>query len=448
MTIHKSVCLISLPSPFEEEPAMDIPLGIGYIISYLKSKNISDIKYVDFNTKRYDYYNDTKYLENIPLDYNIYGISLSTPHYFWFYQTCLYIRKHNPGSIIIAGGPHASSRPEECILRGNKKLADYAIIGEGEEAFYDIIKGDINRDGIYFKDHFNKNRRIIKDLGSLPFPDRSLVNIKDYRRTIKGSRALHMITSRDCSFNCTFCSKKAIGRSIRHRTTDNIIEEVDFYISEYGIRNIVLYDDTFTINKERAKKIAIELGKREVTWRCFSRTDTVDKDLLGIFKDNGISSITFGVESFSDKMLKIYNKETTSLDNKKALLTCKEIEIPVRCSLIYGGPFETIDTLKETIHGIRETQPDEWNIATFVPIPGSDIGDNPNKYKIKIYEDPFYLKYHRVGESGMGNILANISTMTPEEYIKNREWFIRELESVCPRKIIQDTIQDLKPKLT
>ncbi|MEK0338261.1 MAG: radical SAM protein, partial [Nitrosopumilus sp.] len=156
------------------------------------------------------------------------------------------------------------------------------------------------------------------------------------------------------------------------------------------------------------------------------------------------NSITFGIETFSQKMLDVYNKQNTVQNNIDALNMCKELDIPVRCSLIYGGPFETRKTLSETIKAVKQTQPDEWNVATFVPIPGSDIGDNPSKYKTTCYKDLDYLKYHRVGESGFGEILIDISTMSPDQYKKNRKWFVGELEKVCPRKNIQDSIQTLR----
>jgi radical SAM superfamily enzyme YgiQ (UPF0313 family) len=407
---------------------MDVPLGLAYLSAFLKSKGYTDIRLVDFNLFDYDYYNSVDFFKEIPLDADVYGITVTTPQLFWYREIATYIKENNPTALVIAGGPHATARPNECTP------SDMVILGEGEEVMHRVLVG-----GVFEM----TNRAIVEDLDSLPFPDRTLTDLTKYHRTILGRRALHVISARDCPFNCSFCSKEAVGRNIRLRSVENFIKEIDEYISKYGIKYFVIYDDTFTVDKSRAKKIALELGKRGVAWRCFSRTDSVDRETLRVFKENGLSSITFGVESFSDKMLTVYNKQNTADTNKRTLKLCKELEIPVRCSLIYGGPYETRETLEETIRGVEETQPDEWNWSTFIPIPGSDVGDNPDKYEIEIYYDPLYLKYDRIGESNLSSLLVKISTMTDEEYLENRSWFVKRLEEVCPRKIIQDTIQDI-----
>jgi len=437
------IVFISPPSPFEEIPAMDAPLGLAYLSAYLKSKGYTNIKLVDFNLFQFDYYHNNSYLKKIPLNADIYGITVTTPQFYWHSKIIEYIKENNGNSLVVTGGPHATARPHECL---DKTKTDIVVLGEGEETLYELIENPGKPvKGTYSK-AFKGCRRIVNNLDSLPFPDRTLINPFLYKRTLHGKRAFHVITARDCPYNCSFCSKKAIGRLIRFRSVENFLSEIDYYISEYGVTRYIIYDDTFTLNKERAVRIAVGLGERGVLWRCFSRTDCVDKRTLKVFKGNGLSSITFGVETFSSKMLKVYNKGTTVQDNKKALLLCRELQIPVRCSLIYGGPYETKKTLQDTINGVKETQPNEWNIATLSPIPGSDIGDNPDKYNIGIHSDSNYLKYHRVGQTGMGEILVDISTMTVEEYKSNRKWFVEQLERVCPRRKIQDTIQTLRMK--
>ena len=172
--------------------------------------------------------------------------------------------------------------------------------------------------------------------------------------------------------------------------------------------------------------------------------DTIDRETLAIMKSNGLTSITVGVESGSNEMLQIYNKGTTREQNIEFLNLCHELKVPVRCSLIYGGPYETLGTLMETISMVKKIQPDEWNVSTFIPMPGSKIGDYPEKFDIEILPDPEYLSYYRIGmRSGVGGITVKISTMTTDEYLKNRVWFIEELQKVCKRKVIQDTIQDI-----
>jgi len=427
--------LISLPTPYADEPAMDVPLGLAYISSYLKAHGHTDIQLVDFNLyTNYDY-KQKQYLEKIPLDADVYGIQCHTPQFYWLVQVSHYIRANNKKATIITGGPHPSARPFECFT---KARVDFAVIGEGEKVMLDLLNGVQLPNMVKYP--------WIKDLDSLPFPDRDLLDFKKYRRTIHGHRAFHVITSRGCPYHCAFCSKPSVGDIVRWRSVENFIAEIDYCMSKYGVKRFVIYDDIFTLKKNRAIQIADELGKRGVQWRCWSRVDTLSKELLVIFKSCGLTSITLGIESGSDDILKVLSKGVTAKQNEEILFICKEIGIPVRASIIYGSPYETKKSVDETIDLLRRTQPDEWNIATLIPIPGSDIGEHPAKYDIKIHEDPLYLNYHRLGESGMGNIAVDISTMSTQEYANLRKYMLKTLLKEVPRRIIQDTIQQFSGK--
>ena len=423
--------LVSLPTPYADCPAMDIPLGLGYISSYLKAHGHYDIQLVDFNLEtKHDYYDSNAYLAELPLDGDVYGIQCYTPQFYWLTQVSGYIKRLNKNALIVAGGPHPSARPQECLT---KAKVDKVVVGEGEKVMLDLMDGkDLGAITGY---------PWIKELDLLPFPDRELVDFKKYKRTIHGERAFHIITSRGCPFHCSFCSKPCVGDLVRWRSAENFIEEVDYSMEKYGVRNFVIYDDVFPLKKNRAIQIATELSKRGALWRCWSRVDTLTRELLETFKACGLTSITFGIESGDDRILKVLNKGATAQQNEEALMLCTELKIPVRASIIYGSPYETKESVDNTIELLKRTQPDEWNIATLIPIPGSDIGDHPEKYKIKIHEDPLYMNYHRLGQSGMGNIMVDISTMSPKEYRETREYMLKRLLKEVPRRVIQDTIQ-------
>jgi len=413
------VCLVNPPSPFEAEPAMDVPLGLAYLGSYLRSMGVEEVTLFDYNVSP----------EVVPRA-DVYGITVTTPQFAYYVNIVKRIRGQEPNALIVAGGPHPTVRPHECLESAD---IDYVIRGEGEQAFYELLDEgrvpDINR--VY----------AIEDLDALPFPMRE--NVRPYKRRLRGERAFHVVSARSCPYNCSFCSKGAVGTNLRLRSVDNFMAELHYHELAHGVTHFIIYDDTFTIDKNRAIQIAEKMGDAGYYWRCFTRTDRLDEETLQCFKDNNITSITLGVETFSQEMLKVYNKGTTAEDNLTALHLCKEAGIPTRCSLIYGGPYETRETLQETVDGVWKAQPDEWNIATFIPIPGSDVGDCPEKYDVKIIPDPLYQRYHRVGESGMGEVMMDISTMTRSEYVENRKWFVKELTRVCPRRQIQDTIQRL-----
>lgn len=447
----KKIALISLPVQFATEPAMNPPLGLCYIASFLKNNDCNNITAIDFTLyKNYDYIDSDDYLREIPLDVDFYGIYCMTLQFYWLIQVTKYIKQKHKNSLVIAGGPHASTSPEECLRKAG---VDIAVKGEGEEAFLKIVSGiplsEIK--GVCYlteKDEFKESERaFIKDLDILPFPDRNIFNIKVYKRTIYGQKAVHIVTLRGCPYSCAFCDKKYVGTNVRYRSIENVISEIDFVRSKYGYNTFVIYDDIFTLNRKRVYHFCEEFKKRKIKWRCWSRTNTIDKKLLSIMKESGLVSITFGVESGDDNVLKNINKGATVQDNKNALLACKESGIPVRCSIMYGNPGENLESVKNTIKLIKETQPDEWNLAILAPIPGSDIWENPQKYGV-IFDKAWvrennYSMTNRFGNSGIGSIWISLSGINKDEFINNLKFLVRELERVCPRKKIQDTIQSI-----
>lgn len=444
------IFLISLPSPFAEEPAMNPPLGLCYLSSSLKHNGYTDIQVLDYSTKVYDYWEKTDYLKEISLDADYYAISALSSQFLWLKQVIAYIKENNPKGKIMVGGPHASTCPEECLKIG----ADIAIKGEGEQATVDVVMGKalefipgacfINENGVF---HEGK-RAYISDLDSLPIPDRDIFDLNNYKRKINDDKAIHIVTLRGCPYNCSFCDKETVGCNVRYHSVEYVLNEIDFIIEKYGIRSFVIYDDIFTLNKSRTERFCEEFRKRDIKWRCWSRVDTLDRDILLAMKNSGLTSITLGVESGDDTVLKNINKASTAEKNRQALLLCKELNIPVRCSLMYGNPGENIESIRNTVRLIEETQPDEWNLAILSPVPGSDIWNNPEKYGV-IFEkqwviDNNYSMINRFGNSGVGTIYIDLKHLKKGEFAENLKYFISELERVCPRKKIQDTIQKIE----
>jgi radical SAM superfamily enzyme YgiQ (UPF0313 family) len=165
-------------------------------------------------------------------------------------------------------------------------------------------------------------------------------------------------------------------------------------------------------------------------------------------RDSGLESVAIGIESGDPTVLKNINKRTTVEHNKKALLLCQKVGVPVRCSLMFGNPGETRETLQNTINLMEETQPDEWNISVLMPTPGSTYWNFPSEHGLSFDREEIvendYQELNRSGGSAVGYINITIDSMPESEMLTNLEWFIEELEKACPRKKIRDTIQEIK----
>ncbi len=405
------IVLINPKSPWADEPAMNPPLGLGYLASYLKAGGFPDVNIVDLDL----------FFVTIPLDADVYGIGCMTPQYKGAVEICDYIRKHNPSAKIIVGGPHFTSMPQD-----KPDSANVAIRGEAETALLMYLKGgQVNMGEIHR----------IDDLDNKPHPVR--LGMKYYHRTLEGKPAAHVVTLRGCPFNCSFCDRTSVSRVLRTRSVANVMEELHSLNAEYGIRHFVFYDDIFTLLPDRVFEFCMELSNAAYGWRCWSRADTLNENMLREMSRSGLVSITLGIESGDDDVLKKIDKKITAEINKQALNWCKELGIPVRCSLMYGNPGESKESIDNTIRLIEETQPDEWNLARLVPMPGSPIWENPDEYGIEIdyagLKADQYQGMDRFGATGVGRVDGDGGLV----------YFAHELERVCPRKNIQDTIQNI-----
>lgn len=417
--------LINLPDPYLTEPAMNPPLGVGYLSSYLRSKHF-DVEVVDLNLYSPIGLEESALSVFTP---EVYGISCTTPQYGEYLRVLKYLKKINPMAITVVGGPHATSCPEDF------DEADVIVRGEGEH----ILEGILNGGSTFL------GMARVRDLDSLPFPDRPGLSL--YKRKIHGDQAVHIVTLRGCPYNCAFCDKKTGGRVVRYRSVANVMAEVD-QLRKLDINAFVIYDDTFTLDKHRVSQFCQEFRWRASSWRCWSRTDLVDREMLGEMKNSGLTSITFGVESGDDGILENINKRATVEDNRRALLAAKDAGVPVRCNLMYGNPGETRQSVENTIKLIEETQPGEWNLAVLTPVPGSAIWERPEDFGIQFDKDwvrrNLYRPCNRFGSTGVGDPWIELDSMSKQEFDDNLKYLVSELERVCSRRMVQDTIQEIK----
>lgn len=418
------VVLINPPSPWANEPAMSPQLGLCYVSSALKSEGYK-VQGIDFGAMKFDYYHNV-YLLKIPSNSEIYGIYCMSAQFKWVKEICRYIRKVNPKAIIFVGGPHATSCPEDF-----KDLADHVVKGYGEWAINEYLNVETATD----------DRPIL-------IPDRSIFDKYDYHRTINGEKAHHIITLRGCPYSCNYCDKKSVGTKVQYIPIEIVLKEIDSLMEQHNTRSFVIYDDIFTLDKKRLETFCVEFRRRNLQWRCWARTDLVNEENLTLMKDSGLASITFGVESGDDNVLKRINKKATVKDNWNALSLCKDLGIPVRCSLMFGNPGENSVSLIHTINMIEQCQPDEWNLAILAPTPGSAFWDYPEKYGIS-FDKQFiinndYQMLNRFQGTGIGNIICSIDSCPDDELEELLPWFVGELERICIRQKIQDTIQEIK----
>lgn len=308
-------------------------------------------------------------------------------------------KNHITKPKIIIGG---SIMTAESKLMFESLKPDFGVIGEGETTIIELLEcieknknPDKNLDNvkgiIYWKNGksaFTKPREIIKDLDSIPIPDFEGFNFEEQLDNMTANsspyglfdypRVYPILCSRGCPFQCTFCYH-SIGMRYRTRSINNVVQELKNAIKKYKINTILIYDDLFSINKERLyefcrriKKILKEL-KWECKWACQMSVQNVDDEMLTTLKEAGCYAISYGFESYSPIVLKSMKKPITPQQIDNAVKLTMKHKLIMQGNFIFGDVAETKETAKETLDFWKKNCKGQIYIGFIQPYPGSEI---------------------------------------------------------------------------
>ena len=253
--------------------------------------------------------------------------------------------------LTVMGGAYPTAETEQCLKDPN---LDFAVIGEGERAFVNLLRDPGSYpDGIV-------NSPFIEDLDSLPWPARQLVEFTDYSLVpdpffIKRKPYAYIFSSRGCPFQCTFCFAGTMhGKTVRARTAENVLDEIEFLIGEYGIKEILFGDDNLTVNRNRAMRLFQGMIDRhfDLAWATPGGLSiaTLDKELLIKMKESGCYGLIIAPESGSPRVLsEIMHKPVTVERTEDIVRTLADIDIEVAAFWMLGLPGETKEDMRTTI---------------------------------------------------------------------------------------------------
>ncbi len=267
---------------------------------------------------------------------------------------------------IICGGVHASIYPKETL--SNNPNIDYLIHGEAEYTMNELItaleKGG-NLDnilGLYHREKgeikFNGYRPIVKDLDEFPTPLRKFFDMPKYIPTpnqYKRLPATNMITARGCTYSiCNFCfesTKYVREKGYRRISVKKAIEEINYLIEEYGIKEIAFWDDEFLLGGNWVDDFcdAIINEGIDITWSCYGKVNFVNPQILKKMKKAGCWNIFYGFESGNQELLNITKKGQTIEMIRNAAKWTNNAGIEIRGSFILGLPTETPEMGEKTI---------------------------------------------------------------------------------------------------
>lgn len=368
------IVLIQPPNKVLSQPTMYFGLGLLYVAASLEETG-HNVKIVDFRDKSIDF-------SLIP-EADYYGITATTGEIEDAKFISHGLKKWRKNAITIIGGPHATILPQDCV-----EDFDYVIVGEGEKAIVEVLEGKwIGK---------LAHSPPIENLDSIPFPARHLLPEEAvFSQTLymgekygKGPKSTTIISSRGCPFRCSFCAN-VLPQKVRFRSPENFVNEIKFLQDRYDCHHFRFVDDNFTLNKQRVLQICDLLEPCDVHYRAQARSNLLDAEICQALKTSGCEEMGLGVETADDHVLKLNNKQETVSHHKKAIRLLKEAGIYAKAYFMVGLPGSTNKTIQKNMDFVKETQIDKYTVSIFMPYPGCEVANNPEKFGVTILDKDY-----------------------------------------------------------
>ena len=185
-----------------------------------------------------------------------------------------------------------------------------------------------------------------------------------------------MILSRGCPGKCIFCATNVTWKNkIRFRSIENILSEIDHCREKFGINHFSFEDDSFSFNRNWAEALCAKLKTMKVTWNCNLRVDMVTQDLLKLMAESGCIKVQFGIESGSQRILDLIEKNTSIAEIRQAVDWAHLAKIKfIEGSFILGvHPEERPEDIFSTLRLIRQLKINLLIASLACPFPGTRL---------------------------------------------------------------------------
>lgn len=393
------ITLISCPTPMDKRYGAGIKevgntmpnLGLATLAAILQRDGLR-VRLVEVSANGYT----TADLIRIITDNGsaVAGVTVTTPNWPDVVALADALKAAQPGLKFIIGGPHIKAVKQEVLEQC--PAIDAAAYGEAETIIIPLVRALLaNRDLsgirnlIWRRDGaivVNEPAPLITNLDALPFPAWEL--IEGFPNNYQLTTNLHvrhpagtLFTSRGCPFNCIYCDKSMFGNQVRLHSADYVFRMMEKLCREYGVRHIMFYDDTFTFDQPRIMELCarLEQAQFDLTWACMS-TVLVTREMLAAMRRAGCISVAYGIESGSQRILKILNKPIDLDKVREVLQWTQDAGMRTRGFFIIANPGETLAEMQQTVDFMLSTALDDAWLACFTPFPGSSCYKDIEKW--------------------------------------------------------------------
>lgn len=229
-----------------------------------------------------------------------------------------------------------------------------------------------------------------------------------------------MSLSRGCVFSCIFCAHKFIGKKLRLRSPNIIVEEMAMLYDKYNVRNIEFTDSTLNANNEWLKELCEKIIKlnRKIIWGCQFRADKADRKTLSLMKKSGCRELFVGVESADNQMLRRMKKGESIEKIEAGIKMMYEQGFYPELGFILGMPGETEESIFKTIKFAQKYYKSACSFTLATPYPGTEFYEMIKK---KGYKDQDWSKHNQY------QVVFVPDSMTKNELINYYKYAVRKV---------------------
>jgi len=295
-----------------------------------------------------------------------------------------YLKRQLPNTTFVAGGPDITYNQQEYLNAG----FDVLVIGEGEQTMLELInalESGSNLDTVagisFIKDgtlNQNESRVKIKEMPSLPFPDRSAIPFEKYLQVWQehhGKRTANISTQRGCPYTCKWCSTAVYGQSYRRNAPEKVVEEILHLRDDFNVEALWFVDDVFTVSHKWIDQLRTEFAKNDLSipFEIITRAERLNEKVLQQLKEMGCFRIWIGAESGSQRIIDKMDRRVTLEKVQEMMQLTQKLGMEAGTFIMVGYPGETHDDIRATMDHIKKCNPDLLTITRAYPIKGTDL---------------------------------------------------------------------------
>jgi radical SAM superfamily enzyme YgiQ (UPF0313 family) len=332
------------------------------------------------------------YLKQIAaLDAKVIGFSICTSSWLFTRETARRLKVMAPGKVIVYGGPAVTNSLDVELIEADE--CDYMFFGEADLALPKFVRailsgGDPGKVGGFLRvgdpiDSAKIETIIVPRNTSYPTPTFEDLNLGDY-----STDAVPLLSSRGCIRRCTFCNDHHISRKFRPRKAEDVFSDIEWYVLNFGAHHFTFLDLLINGHIAELEKLCdlIIASRYEIRWggQGVIRKE-MSAEILQKMAKAGCQSFVYGIESFSDKVLKLMNKPYTRELAKRVLTDTHEAGIESIINIVVGFPGEGPEEFAETYNFLRDHRDLIDQVASVSPCLvnlGSELFDTYQDYGI------------------------------------------------------------------